>query len=304
MASLIQDFSSLGVSTQKSLPFNPCGDLSWLQKAMGDVPKYLFRICSPRSSGSTDEIWVRSADAESDSINQSIDIFSRSDRGAVATMLNRHLRWQGGPGLEDNMVSWTSSLLFALQYIFYRHYNCQDRSDLSAIDLYVVDTTLFMAGTFIEDRHLMKAFAPYNADLRNLAQIRQSKHKDFNGSFYFGEYLSQGTLCIHGKSQRVSAAAMVSHGLYSLRPELADVLESKRTPWANKVIALREIYHDDDRSSVKESAVRAAFDIAALFGGPWRLPMGIYLVALASTRDDEPRVLSAFLTEFEGCSYY
>jgi hypothetical protein len=44
--------------------------------------------------------------------NARLDIFARDDEREVADMLNRHLRWWKGD--KDNLVSWTSSLLFAL----------------------------------------------------------------------------------------------------------------------------------------------------------------------------------------------
>lgn len=65
-------------------------------------------------------------------------------------MLYIHLRWWGTLSDPDNLVSWTSSLLFALQYVFYRHYSSKDGSSLDTIDLCVVDTLLFLRACSFE----------------------------------------------------------------------------------------------------------------------------------------------------------
>lgn len=84
------------------------------RQTMGDVPRYLFRACSPRSGGVTEEIWVKSADARKGVENQSLDVSARSDVDKAGAMLNRRLRWKYESGEEDFMVSWNSSLLSAL----------------------------------------------------------------------------------------------------------------------------------------------------------------------------------------------
>jgi len=79
-----------------------------------ELPRYLFRISTPKSDGTTDEIWVKSKDARYNRDNNDVDIFSQGEQ-EVGCMLDRHLRWKGLPEDADNLVSWTSSLLFALQ---------------------------------------------------------------------------------------------------------------------------------------------------------------------------------------------
>lgn len=258
-----------------------------------DVPRYLFRVCTPRSGGLTDETWAKSADARRRTGDWRCDIFARSDRMRVAVMIRKHLRWEVKPREEDNLVSWTSSLLFALQFIFYRHYSAKDGSDLSAIRLYVVDTTLFPKGTFVKDMHLIEAFASYDEELKSFGDFRKSKREDLNSSFYFGEYLTQGALRIEGEHSSVSAETLIDCGLYKLLPELEQALSPEHTPLANRVIAFRRAYFGKHRE-VDGSQIRAGFNIAAVFGYQWRLPMAAYLVALLPVRNNEPQILKAF----------
>lgn len=86
----------------------------------------------------------------------------------MASMLNWHLRWSGKPEDPDNLVSWTSSLLFVLQYIFYRHTRWKDRSSLDKIYLCVIDTVSFPNGVFLRDIDLIYAYRSFDINLRDL----------------------------------------------------------------------------------------------------------------------------------------
>ena len=59
-------------------------------------------------------LWPR---GDSNSTSSKVDIFSRNDRGEGAGITFRHIKWQ--ESLNDNLVSRTSSLLFAPVYIFH-----------------------------------------------------------------------------------------------------------------------------------------------------------------------------------------
>ena len=67
-------------------------------------------------------------------------------------------------------MSWTSSLLFALQYGLYRHQIDYDEVDLSQVLLFVLDTRDFPRGTFVKDVEIIKVFAshPTGSELKNL----------------------------------------------------------------------------------------------------------------------------------------
>jgi hypothetical protein len=118
--------------------------------------------------------------------NPRLDIFAR-DKHEVAEMLNRHLRWWSGD--EDNLVSWTSSLLFALVYMFHLHANPSDASPLNEIYLCVTDTTMFPPGVFLRDMDLIQAFRAFDETYgKNLDDFERLRSADY----YFGEYISPG----------------------------------------------------------------------------------------------------------------
>jgi hypothetical protein len=182
----------------ENLPFNPTGQQSWLRNKFNDLARYLFRISTPYSDGTTDDTWARSMDAVERNPRATIDCFARKDQRAVAEELRKHLRWKSKDS--DNFVSWTSSLLFAIQYIIFRHASARNgRPALDAIELCVIDTTLFPSGVFVRDLDMIQAYRSFDSTLESLYRIRQSTH-------YYGEYLSQGSLKIESRCQIVSAA--------------------------------------------------------------------------------------------------
>ncbi|KAF2808307.1 uncharacterized protein BDZ99DRAFT_51643 [Mytilinidion resinicola] len=219
-------------------------------------------------------------------------------------MLFRHLRWRGTSSDPDNLVSWTSSLLFALQYMFYRHYSSKDGSSIAAIYLCMVDTAAFLKGVFVRDMDLIRIFRSFDLDLRNFKGLRTKRHRELKGSYYFGEYLSQGALKIEDKCEIVSAQAVIDHGLFKIRPEFSEPLSPKDTPWADKVIALREVLYVKESPSITETGIRAALDIAQLFGGTWRLLLAANLIALLPFRSNDHAILQAFnAASFTGMLY-
>lgn len=154
-----------GPREPEHLLFEPKEDSGLPQEALDRIPRYLFRVASPRSDGITGEKWVRSEAVKRNLPSSREDIFFNLDpskKKTVAQTLNLHLRWWPKGELEDNFVSWTSSLLFAIQYIYYRHLHDKDRSSLEEIKLYVVDTTLFHRGTFLCDLDLIDVFRDFD----------------------------------------------------------------------------------------------------------------------------------------------
>src|SRR5450756_949902 len=149
----------LTFSEPECLLFNPTGRNSLLREGFNDIPRYLFRIFTPMSDGETDRFWAKSKDASNDRSDCGEDILSRDNEEEVASMLSRHLNWKSTYEDSDNLVSWTSSLLFALQYIFYRHTNSKDGSTYNQISFCVIDTTKFSKGVFLRDMDLMRTYA-------------------------------------------------------------------------------------------------------------------------------------------------
>lgn len=294
VAHLTKEIAALNLSKADFLLFEPDEDCAWLRQSLDDIPRYLYRITTPRSDGTTDAVWTKSKDARYMRPHSTVDLLARQDKLAVARMLSRHLRWLGTPSDPDNLVSWTSSLLFALQYMFYRHYSSKDASPMATIHLCVVDTAAFPKGVFVRDLDLIRFFRSLNHDLPAFEVLRKKRHRALTGSYYFGEYLSQGALKIEDKCKIVPAQALIDNGLFEIRPEFSEPLPPEDTPWANQVIALREAFSLEESPSITAVGIRAALAIAKLFGGNWRLPLAASLTALLPSQSNDHAILQAF----------
>ncbi|EDN08841.1 predicted protein [Histoplasma mississippiense (nom. inval.)] len=281
------------------LLFNPQGDTSWLQERLDKIPRFLFRVASPRSDGETNETWVRSESASRDKVRCQEDTFSALNserRRVIARALNEHLRWWPKYNSNDNFVSWTSSLLFALQYVFYRHLSASDGSSLEEIKLYVLDTTRFPRGTFIRDLDLIGAFRkfddhPFWKNLDNLWRLR------VDHGYYFGEYLSQGSLKIVDKCQMITAQALTDENkLYILQPLFKERCKppqkNERPDWTKEVRRFRSIIWPNARSPQTPSEemhdkMKAVHGIANMFDPGWKLPLAVYFAALIEPETEE-----------------
>lgn len=236
-------------------------------------------------------------DARYGSPNWAMDIFARTDKTEAAEMINRHLRWQ--EGYEDNLVSWTCSLLFALVYVFHLRANIRDRSEFKDVFLCIIDTKKFPDQTFIRDMDLVAAFRKESDGLQDFEKLRRHQRKGYSGYYYFGEYLSQGALKIEGLCQIISSDLLIENGLYHIRSEFQSYASwqvRERPPWAGPVIEMRETFYNDrnHRHAISRDSLRAAMAISRLLEPPWRLPMAASLVALASPRTDDDAILVAF----------
>lgn len=237
---LQNQLQTLNLVEPEYLPFRPTGDVERRHETFDDAPRYLFRVLTPRSQGITNRSWAKSMDVRYEAANSREDIFARVDRQRTAEMLYRHLRWWKGP--DDNLVSWTSSLLFALTYIFHLHANTTHGLGFDNINLCIIDTSCFPEAVFLRDMDLIRAFRSAGNDLRNFEGLRSKRSRRFSGCYYFGEYLSQGALKIEGKCQIVSAQDIISQGLYDIRPEFEEFANwepEPYPPWADPVIELR-----------------------------------------------------------------
>jgi hypothetical protein len=220
--------------------------------------------------------------------NSKVDIFAREDNKQVASMLNTHFRWW--EALEDNLVSWTSSILFALVYIFHLHANSRDGSAFEDIFLCIIDTTKFPKGVFLRDMHLIDVYYSFDTDLKNFKNLR-------SGGWYFGEYLSQGALKIEGKCQIVSARDIIYQGLYGLRREFEGFAQWKLCPkplWAYPVVKLRKELYQIECPEISKEKLQIAVNIAQLFGPRWTLPVAANLIALLPGLKEDAAIRQVF----------
>lgn len=105
-------------------------------------------------------------------------------------MVAGHLPWSI-TGTEDNLVSWTSSLLYALVYIFY-HLVEVDNIGTFDIHICVIDTSDSPEEVFLRDLDLIRAYRSFSTQLYSFDTLHCiCKREGFWGHFYFGEYFPQ-----------------------------------------------------------------------------------------------------------------
>ncbi|KAJ5656463.1 hypothetical protein N7507_008413 [Penicillium longicatenatum] len=277
---------SLNRAGSDYLPFHPHEGEKWFNDNFQKVPQYLFRVSFHRKSdGETTKIWAKSKDAKESNTGQETNILD-GDRTDMADMLWRHLRWMGGS--PSNLLSWTSSLLFALQYMFYRHH--RDRVALEDITLFIIDTTQLPKEAFARDMDLISIFSKFDSRLRNLQGLRTRNTSNCSKCYYFGEYLSQGALKIEGKCGSATAKEIIDKRLFYLRAEFKDSLNDEME-WANRVLKLRRCFIgvevEDETPDELKLQVALAFGIGSLFGSSWAPPIAASLLGLRprSARD-------------------
>ena len=263
-----------------------------------DVPSYLFRVYGPNTAGETTGSLII-APASSCDQEKRQDIFKLQPSEA-ARRLNEHLRWWRSHEPECNLMSWTGSLLFALQYGLYRHHTDHNKPDLSLISLLILDTRGFPRGTFIKDMEVVGFFAPhtdpYRRDnLKNLLQLRKS-----DKGYYFGEYLTQGNMDVSGRCVVTNMQRLIDAGLFELKPELGD--KSKWGEWANRVICLREPFEaSQDAPTATHAEVCKAITIeGACFGNYWDFSVATMLLALKRRKRKDPVIIDGFAAMFAG----
>ncbi|KAK3614236.1 hypothetical protein LTR56_027382, partial [Elasticomyces elasticus] len=293
-----------------ALVFSPHTHPRWPDLELQPVPRFLFRIYTPKSDGYTDEHQASSRDATSEAHMSNEDVFSAQTPEAIAIRIADHLWWRKFPR-SDNLVSWSSSILFLVPYIFYRHHESSDRSSLHDIRLLVIDTEKFPARTFIRDIDLISAFKGF--DTREEKDLKSMAHLRSNTDCYFGEYLSQGSLRISGKCSSVSAQTMIDRGLFDLHLVFAEAYKGMYPgAWVVPVRTARKTVETAPRyPPATLEQLTAAFVIATAFGGDWRLPIAVQLLAILPHGLDTRLVykmvgthLASATHEFGRCAVY
>ncbi|KAL9114852.1 MAG: hypothetical protein Q9227_001095 [Pyrenula ochraceoflavens] len=226
-------------------------------------------------------------------------LFGQNQATQVANDINRYLRWWDVPVGSNNLFSWTSSLLFALQYIIWRHKFADQVSKLDEIELCIIDTSdrhAFPEGAFIRDIHLVNAYKEFDNvsryGLEGFANLRSEK-------YYFSEYLSQGALIIKNNCKIVSAPYIFGDALSILRPEF-DLSTEQKKELADKVVRMRQelCSNTSNIPQFTDKVTDAAIKIGRRFGGQWMLPVVANLIAITPGRIDDEIVLELFRIHF------
>ncbi|KAI9167882.1 hypothetical protein HJFPF1_04023 [Paramyrothecium foliicola] len=281
------------VSEPEHVPFKPRGRRrEWIREKLDVVPTYLFRVYTSKSNGTTNMSWAKSHEAAHKTSLSKKDIFAWDDDCRVASMVFHHLRYSSG-GVDDNLVSWSSSLLYALQYM--RLLNSKQKYDWKDIRLMVIDTTRLPRAVFIRDMDLIDAFSQHDSRLMDFASFRRRKHSSLTSFYYFGEYLSQGALQVDGMCCTISARDMIDAGLFQLYPEMQNRMTVATSEWFHEVLRLRDGFTKPmvsrPRAAIHE--LRAAISVAQLFGAS-RLPMAANLLGCLPRQVQDDEILLAF----------
>ncbi|KAL4868452.1 hypothetical protein BDV12DRAFT_185961 [Aspergillus spectabilis] len=285
MPSAHVESSLISYRREASLPFNP-GPAHRVHTPLFNtnfVPKFLYRLVAPQSAGTTTASRVVPP-AES---RNTQDIFQLPDSKAASLLLN-HLLWQRGHEAGCNLMSWTSSLMFALQYALYRHQ--KDGDDLRNIYLIVLDTSQFPEGTFIQDMEILYSFQGADRGLRKFVEFRETE-------YYFGEYLTQGRLEIRDRCACTSVQKMIDLGLFELQPGLADKQQWRW--WPKRVLDFRQLFFSSEYVPTTDGDIETAVDIAReCFGERWIVAGAIMLLALQPREMDDLDLIQGFKTRF------
>ncbi|MBE3042279.1 hypothetical protein IMZ48_06805 [Candidatus Bathyarchaeota archaeon] len=155
---------------------------------------------------------------------------------------------------DDNLMSWSSSLLFVIQNAIWR--SRIGKIAPSDVTICAVDTTKFPLGQFVRDMWLIKTYRDDTPckDQRDFFDFRL-KRSDYDN----GEYLSQGLVNHGGRSCTFSLQDLINAGLHDLYPEFAE--DGGKEEWANRVKKLRDTrwYYEEGTS---QDEVRHALEMA------------------------------------------
>jgi hypothetical protein len=254
---MAQDSEHLGTTV-----FMPHSGLGGLSEYVDCIPHYLFRTSSPRSCGTTTETCI--ASAVKHHLDQS-DILSR-DREEAVEMLESHFLWQNR--MDDNLMSWTNSFLFAAQHAIHREATDRPASAPGSIYISILDTRQVPRGTFLPAVALLEAY-----NIESTGKLRRD--------YYYGEYLSQGRL----SSDNIITTTLdklIEYGLYRLYPPFAEVSERRRL--CIRVLQLRQTFADTPKEPTHEE-----IEIAKTISVRCFLHIGIRPIILMTLLSLKPR---------------
>ncbi|KAF5718377.1 hypothetical protein FGLOB1_1677 [Fusarium globosum] len=259
------------------------------------TPSYLFRLYTPNSAGSTDishvasPAWVEgSSQKDAKGFDCDMDLLQLPSDQA-AKRLSAHLEWKCQYRSPCNLMSWSSSLLFLLQYGLFRHTTDFERPALSDIHLIMIDTRNFPRQTFLRDLDAMNHFE------RHCSQLG-ARRKGRLGHWYFGEYLTQGNLDIHGKCSQVSIQQLIDCRLFELCPDLNKPYNN----WGKWPMSVRSIRGQLEFSkAVSQKKLRIAMAMAQVgVTDQFVVPFSLMLLALHGTQPDKHIVVDSFRAMF------
>ncbi|KAF0326993.1 hypothetical protein GQ607_005757 [Colletotrichum asianum] len=254
---------------------------SKLEDAINRIPRYLFRVYDANSQGvtSTHDVW--SAHAKATWNWDRNNLLLRTDDSGPSDLYN-HLNWKKLPQ-HSTLVSWTSSLLFAIQLGLYKHTKHPLAKDLCNIFILMIDTSKFPKCTFIQNMVAMDFFRNEQTWNMEHEAFFEMRFKREQCSLYFGEYLTQGLWSVDGKCSKTSLQKLVDLGLFQFCPYFDD-----KKHWCSLASRVVQIRRTSFATSMppcsyqpsEQAAVRRAVTIGqACFGDIWALPFALMILA-------------------------
>ncbi|KEQ75626.1 hypothetical protein M436DRAFT_40810 [Aureobasidium namibiae CBS 147.97] len=236
-----------------------------------DTSRYLFRAFDLASPERTDDTVVASAasvysDLEVDHFN----ILSLDKEEANSRLHNHLTKGLFGAPDSDNLMSWSNSLLFVIQYAIWR--SEQRGWAPEQVQICAIDTTRFPKGQFARDMWLMQQCYDSSLEHNPLDSLISLRKKT---GYYNGEHLSQGTVHHKGRSCVFTLQHLIVAGLCELYPEFDDL--EGRMGWTNRVLTLRSKW--SSTSSTTQRDIHLAIKLADLCF-PGMPPLDIALMFL------------------------
>lgn len=191
--------------------------------------------------------------------------------------LRQHLAWT--KFIDDEFISWTSSLLWALQFAVRK----TKKSTEHELRVCVLDTSRFHTSTFFSAPHLIQYF-------------RLSEYSDIIDKYHTTEYLAHGSLNVRNCSSTVSLACLRENGLFDLMPELDEEHWKQRLFLRVRNLRWTMVSAVNPLSAV---TCQGALQTASTFGEKWTMVMMIAFLALRGSPQDSGELLR-FIRELAG----
>lgn len=241
------------------------------RQASSGIPRYLYRVYSVMMGDSNvlnSDVGFASAAARNNDCHPSL---ADMQYGVAQAKLRKHLAWTKYNFTDDEFISWTSSLLWALQFAVRK----TTKSAEHELKLCVLDTSRFHTGTFLPAPQLIHDFG-------------LSESNDITNAYHNTEYLVHGSLNVRNCSSTVSLACLRECGLFDLMPELDNEY------WKQKLLMRVQYLREKIVSAVNPLTTvtcQRALRVASPFGGEWTMAMTIAFLALRGS----PRNLEVLL---------
>ncbi|KAK8076137.1 hypothetical protein PG994_003409 [Apiospora phragmitis] len=239
-----------------------------------NVPTSLFRTCGRKSPGNSNAEIFSSILSTSGSQESRADLLALEEE-KVTTLPYHHLYNPSfTPAAKDNLMSWTSSPLFAIQCAIWKlHKGYESERRASDINVCIVEPRNFPPGQFARDTWLLGSYREtamhLGKDFQRFWELRDREE------YYNGEYLSQGTLNHSNRSCLASLDQLVEAGLYELYPELDD--SEGKTKWTNRIKELRLFW--SGKQTTKDDEIVCALKLRSYLSPSSPLHMALMLLA-------------------------